>query len=809
MSPFSRTDPGRLAIRQALDAVSTPILVLTSEHVVTFANKAAAAAFGAGSRFLEGREISDFISTTDHPSCGIRVNGERFAATVELTPLGRGADSDVIAVITDLSEEERTEDRLRKFVLASSTAMVLVHPSGSIALSNTCMQLLFGYSAKELAGMSVDELVPDCAHVHHRALRADFADHPDQHDTSSRVGLHGKARDGTEIPVSISLSPVRFAGEDHVIASVTDIRALEHEMAIAAAAEAHRLHSQMLGNLSFSVIAVDVEGRVVDANPAALSLLGFDADELIGSPFLSLHDEDDLRRLTVDLGRFRGKRSPGGFDLFRHLARGPQADERELTYVRRDGSTVAVGQVFSAMRDETGRLHGYLAVAHDISRRREVERSLVRLTDHDQLTGLPNRAAFVDRVDGLITSRAFGAFTVVMFDLDRFGRVNETFGHRTGDELLIALSQRLRSLAPVEHLLARVGGDKFAFVLSESPSSSAVVTRAVRDILGPSVISTQEFKLGATIGAALFPQDATDGASLVRSADAALAGAKDEARGSMRWFDATGQRHVSRAVHLRAALPHALEKGELSMHYQPVISLESGMVVGVEALARWTSPVFGPVTPSEFIPIAEEDEMILIFGEWSLRRSCADIVELSRSHGRELTLAVNVSPVQLRGDEWADIVADALNTSGLAAHRLELEITENIFISHSPGVIDAIAAVQSQGVSVVLDDFGTGYSNFSYLTRFPLDKIKIDRSFISRLVSGGADAAVVEAIIGMAHTLGMKVVAEGVELPSQASFLKRHGCDEAQGFLYSPAVPIEELSVLAETLGDGALGDEC
>jgi diguanylate cyclase (GGDEF)-like protein len=480
-------------------------------------------------------------------------------------------------------------------------------------------------------------------------------------------------------------------------------------------------------------------------------------------------------------------------------------DEREWTYLRKDHTMLPVNLQVTALRDENGTVNGYLKVAYDITERKRTDATILHMAHHDALTGLPNRALLMDRIDMAVrrARRAGGRVAVLLMDLDHFKRVNDSLGHQAGDQLLVTVAQRIQQSLREGDTVGRLGGDEFVIVLSEAGTQkdlTRIVDAMVVRISQPMEVSGQEILITPSIGGCLFPADGEDATTLLRNADAAMYYAKSRGRSNSQWFSQEMQQQAEEKLALTSALSRALDQYQFSIHYQPEVSIRTGQVVGFEALIRWHHPTRGPISPDDFIALAEETGLIHPIGEWILRESCKDNVRLQKELGRPLMLAVNVSPRQLQQKNWPDIVRSALEQSGMPATQLELEITEGMLMQDPIASAAMMRELRKLGVSIVVDDFGTGYSSLSYLTRFPIDKIKIDRSFVRDLTLDVIDAAVIDAIIAMAHSLKICVIAEGVETSEQLQYLRGRDCDQGQGFYFSPGVPAQDRVHVIEKL---------
>lgn len=432
--------------------------------------------------------------------------------------------------------------------------------------------------------------------------------------------------------------------------------------------------------------------------------------------------------------------------------------------------------------------------------RKEAEQNLTFFANHDTLTGLPNRAMFGQRLaQALARAQRNARMIAVLFvDLDRFKVINDTLGHDAGDRLLQQVAARLRACLREGDTIARQGGDEFVVLLediAEGTQASGAAQKILETVADPYVLGGQEFNVTASVGISIFPEDADDVQALLKNADIAMYRAKESGKNNFQFYSAQANRHSLEKLALETDLRHALDRGELHLQYQPKVCMRSGRITGVEALIRWRHPVRGAIAPAQFIALAEETGLILPIGDWVIRRACAD-ARTWLSNGLPPTpVAVNLSARQFGRDGLADLIAAVLDDCGLGPALLELEITESAVMDNAERAAAVLDRLHGMGVRVALDDFGTGYSSLGYLKRFPVDSVKIDRSFIADLPRDDDDVAITCAVIAMAHSLEMKVVAEGVETAAQVTFLLDHGCDEMQGFRFSQ--PCDAASVAA------------
>ena len=431
-------------------------------------------------------------------------------------------------------------------------------------------------------------------------------------------------------------------------------------------------------------------------------------------------------------------------------------------------------------------------------------KQLRHLATHDALTGLPNRVLMDDRISQSIrlADRQKQSFAVMLLDLDRFKSVNDYLGHRAGDELLREVARRLKGVVREVDTVTRLGGDEFVLIITPRPERDAAqqaATRIIDALQAPVRVAGVDMHTSPSIGIALYPDDAVTAEILLAHADAAMYCAKQRGGNNFQCFLPGMNTAALDKVRLESDLRVALEQGEFELHYQPKVNTATGQMHGAEALLRWTHPVRGAISPAEFIPVAEECGLIGIIGAWVMREACRQARAWQLAGLPPLRVAVNLSPSQFRQGNIVAMIRDALGDAGLEARYLEIELTETAVMTDAEESIAILEKLSAMGVLVSVDDFGTGYSSMSYLRRFPIDKLKIDRSFISEVMTRPDDASIVRAIVSLAHSLRLKVVAEGVESPEQLEFLRSVGCDQYQGYHFSRALPASQFETLVRS----------
>jgi diguanylate cyclase (GGDEF)-like protein/PAS domain S-box-containing protein len=473
---------------------------------------------------------------------------------------------------------------------------------------------------------------------------------------------------------------------------------------------------------------------------------------------------------------------------------------RNWGHLKADGSEIQV-LTFGRRVNFDGR-DGYLVAIVDITERRKAEARIAYMAHHDGLTNLPNRELYQDRLREALERSESGhkRVAVLCVDLDLFKNVNDSFGHPMGDRLLRLVADRLRSEVRGTNLVARLGGDEFAVILASDVSpneASDFASRLIKTLSAGYEIDGIEVVIGASIGIALSPGDGDTTEELMRNADMALYRAKSDGGGVHRFFEREMDRQAQKRRDMELDLRRAFTNGEFELHYQPLVDIAADRISGFESLLRWNHPDKGMISPADFIPVAEDIGLIVSLGEWVLREACAEAAKWPA----EIKVAVNLSPVQFRSRNLVQVVVSALANSGLSPTRLELEITESLFLAETEANLAILHQLRELGVSISMDDFGTGYSSLSYLRSFPFDKIKIDRYFVKDLAQRSDCVAIVRAISGLGRSLNITTTAEGVETMDQLDWLRAEGCNEVQGFLFSPARPAEEVQRLLSKFG--------
>lgn len=535
------------------------------------------------------------------------------------------------------------------------------------------------------------------------------------------------------------------------------------------------------------IFGVDASGKVVFVNPAALQTLGFEAEEFIG------REPHELIRCRLPGSDLSG---PMACPVRKTLVDGSSSACDAESFTRKDGTLFPVEYQVTPMLQD-GRVSGAVAAFHDITRRRRIEEEIRYRANYDTLTGLPNRNLVMERLSQeLKMARREGvAVGLLYLDLDRFKNVNDAAGHEVGDMLLQQVAQRLRACVRESDTVGRLGGDEFALMLPhlhDAGDAASIAEKIIETLSECFELNGQEAWIGASIGITMFPGDGENASELLRHADLAMYKAKESGHNTCQFYKAAMTERVLQRRALEGDLRRALGHGELIVHYQPIVELATGRTVHVEALMRWHHPEKGMVSPAEFIPVAEETGLIVEMGAWVLDECCRQVAAW-RAAGLDMAVAVNVSGRQVPQGLPLERIRATLDRHGVPSSAIVFEITESVLLNTSALVKDWLDSVRSLGIELMIDDFGTGYSSLSYLKHFILKSLKVDKSFVSGVVDDPEDQALVGAILAMARSLGLSVVAEGVETPAQRDWLQRHGCEYAQGYLFSRPVDAQAL----------------
>jgi diguanylate cyclase (GGDEF)-like protein/PAS domain S-box-containing protein len=634
-------------------------------------------------------------------------------------------------------------------------------------------------SADRVFGYSVDEILErGCWRCHvHPDDRPEF-DRNISHlapGQRSECELRIIARDGSTRYIRAHTRAVGMEdGQPRVYGACQDVT--DRKRAEEALRESEARFRAMAEHSTDWIWAIDIQGRHTYSNQKGARVLGYTPEEFLALDAASLVHPDDLPRFQ---------------EIFRNaLAAQSGWQGVNLRWQHRDGSYRTFESSASQLLNEAGQLIGFQGVDRDITERRHAEERIEFLAHHDALTGLPNRILLRDRFAHALAmaERSRSRVALLFLDLDKFKRVNDTLGHAAGDQLLLEVVTRLAHSMRETDTICRQGGDEFILLLNDVPDPEAV-ERIAEEILThvgePAEINGHVLNTSCSIGIAMFPEDGDDFDGLLQKADIAMYNAKDAGRNTWRFFNDQMNQQAHEHLLLQNRLHQALFRSEFHLDYQPQLEIGSGRVVGVEALLRWNNQELGEVVPARFIPVAEDSGLIVPIGAWVLQEACRQAQAWRLAGWPELSMSVNLSALQFHRAGLVETVASVLRSSDLPPHLLELELTESILLQDVENNLNTVRQLKALGVRLSIDDFGTGYSSLSYLKRFAVDRLKIDRSFVRDLNSDTDDAAIVRAVIQLASSLRLGIIAEGVETGDQLAFLSREGCQEVQGHLFS------------------------
>lgn len=706
---------------------------------------------------------------------------------VEVALSARYAELDgarcIVAVLRDLTEHRRTEmalaeseEKFARIFHRSPDAMSIVRLADGVIIDvNEGFTELFQCARDSVVGRRVQELRPG------------GGDHASLH------WLHDAAREranleidlvlprGT-IPALVSTTLSEINGEACAISLIKDMSELAR--ARLAVEESERRFRGAFEHAPIGMMLVGPNGRISQVNRELCELLGYEQADLVGSEPDSLVFEDDRH----EHHRVRQELLSG------------EADEAtlETRYVRKDGSIIWTNRHVVLQRAKDGTPVHVIVQVQDITDLKTSRERMEKLAFYDTLTGLANRRLFTDRLQQAVrhAERTGRPTTLMYLDLDNFKRVNDSLGHEAGDELLRAVAARLLESVRTEDTVGRFGGDEFTVLLNEAcdgRGASAVARKILASLAEPLTIAGHEFRVTTSIGLTLAPEDGTEPQTLLKNADLAMYRAKERGRDNYQFYsEELNDRAMDRLI-IENELRTALREDQFELYYQPQICVATGDITGLEALVRWRHPERGVLAPDAFIRVAEESGLIVPLGDWTIRRGCEQLRQLRDRSGADITVAVNISARQFSDKRLPATVARALEETGLDASALELEITETMLMHDIEEAIRMLEALHGIGVTLAVDDFGTGYSSLAYLKRLPLDRLKVDRTFVSDIPHNDDDVAITSAVIAMAHQLKLDVVAEGVETREQLEFLATESCELAQGYLFGPPMPYAEV----------------
>jgi diguanylate cyclase (GGDEF)-like protein/PAS domain S-box-containing protein len=690
----------------------------------------------------------------------------------------------------DVTERINSEQKLRQFragMDGSNDCFYLLDLAEMrFVEANRTASLILGYSNKELLVLGPQDL--QAVPVDVDLLRQDYQ--KILQSGNGPIETVQKCKDGNNLPVEIHLCTTGTDGQSVIAMHVIDISSrLRASEALRESEDRFRL---IFNQAAVGMAHVALDGRWLRVNQKLCAITGYSEQELLNLRFQQHTHPDDLITDLEQIGRL--------------LSGEIQNYSKEKRYIHKDGHSLWVNLNVSLARDDAGQPKYLISVVEEISQRKQVEGELQHLAHYDALTGLPNRALLQDRLAQAIAhaKRSGQQMAVIVIDIDHFNHINDSLGQDWGDQILIEIGRRLCSGMHDGDTVARLGGDDFIVVLSDVTDEESVMlatTHMLAELGLPLPIQEHVIYPTGSIGISLFPKDGENSQTLMKNAESAMYQAQNAGGNNFQFYAQEMNASTLDRLKLEAGLRRALEAQEFVLHYQPQLDISSGRIIGVEALLRWQPPDQGMIPPGKFIPLAEENGLIVPIGEWVLQTACAQCKAWQDAGLAPIRMAVNISARQFRQLDLADFVQRALQQTGCNPASLELEMTESVIIENADAAVTTMRQLSEMGVQLSIDDFGTGYSSLSYLKRFPISLLKIDQSFVRDITSDNDDAAIVKAIIALAHSMKLKVIAEGVETGEQLTFLRQQNCDQIQGYYFSRPLPAAQVETL---LANGA-----
>ena len=688
---------------------------------------------------------------------------------------------------------ESNEKKFREILETALDAFVGMDSRGTIVDWNAQAVATFGWSREEALGqLFFTIIIPDRNRATYENGPQYFLASGEGAVLNKRIEITARHRDGHEFPIELALSPIQWGETRLFTAFVRDITARK-DMEEALFVEKERAQVT-LNSIGDAVACTDISGNITFLNLVAEKMTGWSHKEAEGRPMADVLD-------ILDATSRKANTNP--MELAVDENRAVHLPSNNIL-VRQDGFEIPIEDSVAPIHDREGQATGAVIVFRDVSAARAMTLQLAHSAEHDVLTGLPNRALLNDRVNQaiILASRHMKKVAVLFLDLDGFKHINDSLGHPTGDKLLQSITKRLRDCVRASDTVSRQGGDEFVVLLSEMEhSEDAAVTarRLLQAVADTHFINQQELHVTTSVGVSVYPDDGLDAETLLKNADTAMYQAKENGRQNFQFFKSSMNERAVERQSIEEGLRRALERNEFTLQYQPKVNLKTDEITGAEALLRWNPGGRGLVSPAKFIPVAEDCGLILPIGKWVLREACTQARAWMDARLPPITIAVNISAMEFRHEQFLEGVFEILKETGLDPKLLELELTESVLMKRVEATGSILETLRAKGVRVAVDDFGTGYSSLSYLRKFSIDALKIDQSFVRQITTSPGETSIVTAIISMGRSLGLRVIAEGVETQEELAFLQAQKCEEAQGYHFSRPLPPEQFVTLLET----------
>ncbi len=795
-------EENRARIQAVLNGVPNGIITIDETGVIITSNPAADNIFGCQNCNLVGTNIFKLMSEYDrknwrshllcmmpgvsselllvgHEITGRRLDGTEFPMRLSLTAMKLRENQHFTVVFSDITESKKAESELRKnealfrTVYENSPVMIAgFEPTGECVLWNKELEKVLGWTFEEIqGGLKVLNLMYPDDDSHSSAVK-DIHTHDGVFRESRPMARNGDIK--TVLWASFKLPEGTIISTGH---DITDRKQIEQQLLQTSVELDTILENVLVG------VCYIRERRFVYANTRFQQMFGREGEDIEGTATEAIFSSYQVFESMDEIAT----------QNFRELKMFTQ----ELQMKRKDGSLFWCELSCKLISDKHPE-RGSIWLFEDITKRREADDELIRLANYDTLTGLPNRSLFQDRMQHALShaKREKRQLGLLFLDLDNFKQINDSLGHTVGDRLLTEVADRLKRCIREDDTVARIGGDEFTVILEQintSENTDMIAAKILKVLSEPYLIENRELTIQASIGISMYPNDGDNNEVLLRNADAAMYHAKARGRNNFQYFSAEMNQQAADRLELENSLRAAILNEEFILHYQPQIDLNTGLITGVEALVRWNHPERGLIPPVKFVSVLEETGMILSVGEWVLEQACKDAREWLDQGLPQIQIAVNLSGHQFQGEKLTHSIARVLDRYKLDARTLDLEITETVLMEDSNMAINTLIALGKMGTRLSIDDFGTGYSSLAYLRKFPIDTLKIDRSFVCDIDNDRDDEIIIEAIVAMARRLKLEIVAEGVETIEQANFLSKNGCDRVQGFFYCQPVTAAEI----------------
>jgi diguanylate cyclase (GGDEF)-like protein/PAS domain S-box-containing protein len=677
-----------------------------------------------------------------------------------------------ILIIIMKKIKSKTENFYEKVVENAPILMCIRDIDGNIVMSNETYKNIFSKDGKEITGLNIKDIINkrdiETIIKHDRIV----IERGEKLEIEERTIINGVEKYFDSIKYPILDSKKNIVGLGVVAIDITDIKKERDKI---------YMNTTVFDSVKDGIFLTEIDGTIINVNMAFIEITGFDKNEILGKSPSIMKSEKHSDLFYKEMWQRLEKRGEW---------------KGEIWNKRKNGEIYPAFISISSIKDEKERFLNYIAILEDLTTVKESENSIEKLSNFDLLTGFPNQILFKDRLEqAIIHGRKHGdMFTILQIDIDNFKLINDSFGYTTGDLLIKKAAERINKRVGEFDTISRISGDEFIIIIQELKKieeAAIIAQNLINDFKSPFEIEEKEIFVTVSIGITVYPEDGEESEKLMKNSNAALRYSKNQGRSNYQFYSQELNRESFERLEMESALRHAMEKEEFILYYQPQVDIENGNIIGMEALIRWEHPYLGMISPAKFIPVAEETGIIVDLGEWVLYTACMQNKLWQEQGYKKINVSVNLSPLQIKQPDIIEVIKKILETTELSPEYLELEITEGVLMSHSDEILKKIEKIKSLGIKIAIDDFGTGYSSLSYLKKFPMDKLKIDQCFV-RDIPDNDNGAIAKVVIGLAKSLNMKVIAEGVETKEQVEFLKKNGCEEIQGYYYGrPMHPLD------------------